>query len=259
VTRVALFVAGLVGIFFASLAVGRAIDLEDRTLGEEAHAAAEEAHGASAPAGLALEQDGYRLEQARASFVAGRPYRYVFRIFGPDGSVLRDYDVEHERRLHLSIVGREPDAPFLHLHPRQRDDGAWSVPLELPPPGSYRVFADFTTGGERRTLAVDLIATGRPLTAAWWDSVYVVKLREQGDRLVFDVRGDRGSVETQPYLGAGGHLVVLREGDFAYIHAHAEEGELAFDVPFPSEGRYRLYLQFKVGDTVETVRAEVER
>ena len=57
---------------------------------------------------------------------------------------------------------------------------------------------------------------------------------------------------TQPYLGARGHLVVLREGDLAYIHAHAEEDELAFDVPFPSEGRYRLYLQFKVGGAVET-------
>ena len=257
-TRVALFLAGLVGIFFIALAAGKVIDLEDRTLGEEAHAA-DDAHGELAPAGLALEQDGYRLVHARASFVAGRPYRYVFRILGPDGSVLRDYDVAHERRLHLIIVGREPDGPFLHLHPRQRADGAWSAPLQLPVAGSYRVFADFTTSGERRTLAIDLAATGGPPPVAWWDSSYVVKLRAQGDRLVFDVRGDRGPVETQPYLGAGGHLVVLREGDLAYIHAHAEEDELAFDVPFPSEGRYRLYLQFKVGDTVETVHFEVER
>jgi hypothetical protein len=259
VTRVALFVAGLAGIFLVALAVGNLIDLEDRTLGEEAHAAEDETHGDAAPAGLALEQDGYRLAQERASFAAGRSQPYVFRIFRPDGSVLRDYDVEHERRLHLIVAGREPGAPFLHLHPRQRADGAWTVPLELVAAGSYRVFADFTTAGERRTLAIDLVATGGPLSAAWWDSIYVVKLRERGNRLVFDIRGDRGPVETQPYLGAGGHLVVLREGDLAYIHAHAEEDELAFDVPFPSEGRYRLYLQFKVGGTVETVRAEVER
>ena len=73
------------------------------------------------------------------------------------------------------------------------------------------------------------------------------------------MRGDRGPVQTQPYLGAGGHLVVLREGDLAYIHAHAEQNELAFDVPFPGEGRYRLYLQFKVAGTVQTVRFEVTR
>jgi hypothetical protein len=260
VTRVALFLAGLAGVFLAAFAVGSLVDLDDRSLDEPAHAAAsEDAHADAAPAGLSLEQDGYRLVQERDAFVAGRTAPYVFRIVGPDGAAVRDFEVEHERRLHLIVAGREADAPFLHLHPRQRADGAWTVPLELPFAGSYRVFADFTTGGERRTLGIDAVATGGRLPYAWWDSSYVVKLRQQGDRLVFDVRGDRGPVETQPYLGAGGHLVVLREGDLAYVHAHAEEDELAFDVPFPSEGRYRLYLQFKVGGTVETVRAVVER
>jgi hypothetical protein len=255
VTRVALFLAGLAGIFVAALALGSVADVGARTL------EAESAHGEemSAPAGLAVEQDGYRLVQERQTFVAGRSHPYIFRILDPNGSVLRDFDVEHERRLHLIVVGRGHDAPFLHLHPRQRGDGAWTVPLELPTAGSYRVFADFTTGGERRTLAIDLTATAGPPAAAFWDSSYVVKLRRQGDRFVFDVRGDRGPVQTQPYLGAGGHLVVLREGDLAYIHAHAEEDELAFDVPFPSEGHYRLYLQFKVGGIVETVRLEVDR
>lgn len=255
-TRVALFVAGLAGIFVAALGLGRVADVGARTV------AAGEAHGEemSAPAGLAVEQDGYRLVQERAAYVAGHRAPYVFRILGPDGETVRDFDVEHERRLHLILVGRAPDAPFLHLHPKQRADGSWTVPLDLPSAGSYRVFADFTTAGERRTLAIDLVATGRPAAAvAFWDSRYVVRMHRDGDRFVFDVRGDRGPVQTQPYLGAGGHLVVLREGDLAYIHAHAEEDELAFDVPFPSEGRYRLYLQFKVAGVVETARFEVER
>ena len=256
-TRVALFVAGLAGIFLAALALGDAVDVEARTV------AAGAAHGEemSAPAGLAVEQDGYRLVHERDTFTAGRVGNYDFRIVRPDGESVRDFDVEHERLLHLIVVGRWADAPFLHLHPRRLADGSWTVPLQLPVNGSYRAFADFTVDGERRTLAIDLNASGGPAPAsvATWDSSYVAKLRQQGERLVFDVRGDRGSVETQRYLGAGGHLVVLREGDLAYIHAHAEEDELAFDVPFPSAGRYRLYLQFKVGGTVETVRLEVER
>jgi hypothetical protein len=255
VTRVALFGACLAGAFLAAFALGSLLDLEDRTA-----SAAEVEHGESAaPAGLAVAQDGYRLVQDRASFVAGRAAPYVFRILGPDGSVVRDFDVEHERRLHLIVVGREADAPFLHLHPRQRADGSWTVQLKLPFAGSYRAFADFTTGGERRTLGIDLAATGGPLPYAWWDSIYVVKLRVQGERLTFDVRDDTGPVQTQPYLGAGGHLVVLREGDLAYIHAHAEEDELAFDVPFPSEGRYRLYLQFELDGAVVTEKIEVDR
>lgn len=258
-TRVALFVAGLAGIFFVALAVGRAIDLEDRTIGEEAHAAPAEAHGGSAPAGVGLEQDGYRLVAEREALTAGRREAYVFRIFGPDGLVLRDYDLEHERRLHLVVVARSPNAQFLHLHPQQRSDGAWTVPMTLPVNGSYRVFADFTTGGERRTLGIDLAGHSGSDLATERSSEYEVVLREAGDRLEFAVRRAGNPVKIGRYLGARGHLVVLREGDLAYIHAHADEDELAFDVPFPGSGRYRLYLQFEVGGRVETVSKLVAR
>jgi hypothetical protein len=255
VTRVALFAAGLAGAFLAAFVAGTALDLRDRTVAEAA------AHGEemSAPAGLALEQDGYRLVQERDAFTAGRAEPYEFRILGPDGEVVRELDVEHERRLHLIVVSRAPEKVFLHLHPRQRADGSWSVPLRLPVNGSYRVFADFTTEGERRTLGRDLVGHSGP--GLWADPIpqYDVDLDRAGERLEFRVQYAGNPVKVQPYLGAGGHLVVLREGDLAYIHAHAEEDELAFDVPFPSDGRYRLYLQFKVGGKVETAQFEVER
>lgn len=259
-TRVALFVAGLAGVFLAALALGNVIDLEDRTLGEAAHASAADAHGAdSAPAGVAVEQDGYRLVQEREALVAGRAEPYVFRILGPGGSPLRDYAVEHERLLHLIVVGRSPSTHFLHVHPTQRADGAWTVPLTLPTNGSYRVFADFTTGGERRTLGVDLTGHEGPNLVAEPISRYDVARHGHGDRLEFVPTLAGNPVKLQRYLGAAGHLVVLREGDLAYIHAHADEDELAFDAPFPSPGRYRLYLQFKAGGKVETVSVGVQR
>ena len=257
-TRVALFVAGLAGIFLAALAVGSLAGVDERTLAADAHAA-DEGHGEAAPAGLALAQDGYRLVPAREALLAGRSEPYVFRIVGPDGSVLRDYDVEHERLLHLIVVGRSPNTHFLHLHPAQRRDGAWTVPVRLPTNGSYRVFADFTTGGERRTLGVDLAGHDGPSVAREQRSQYDVALHGHGDRLEFRPTLGGKPVKLQRYLGAAGHLVVLREGDFAYIHAHADEDELAFDVPFPGPGRYRLYLQFQVGGEVVTVAQVVTR
>ena len=187
-TRVALFVAGLAGIFLASLAVGNVVDVEARTV------AAEAGHGdaMSAPAGLALEQDGYRLVQARSSLVAGRSRPYVFRIVAPDGSVLRDYDVEHERRLHLIVVGREPDAPFLHLHPRQRADGSLVGAARAPVSGLVSRLRGLHDRRRAADARVDLAGAGRAAArSACWDSIYAVKLREQGDRLAFDVRGDR--------------------------------------------------------------------
>jgi hypothetical protein len=251
VTRVALFVAGLAGAFLAALVVGRAVDVGERTVAEAA------SHGIDAvPAGLAVEQDGYRLVQERDAFVAGRSQPYVFRILEPDGEVLRDYDVEHERRLHLIVAGRA-SAAFLHLHPQQRSDGSWTVPLALPERGSYRVFADFTTGGERRTLGVDIVGEGSWRIVERRIRPYDVELDRDGERLEFRVTSGGEPVEVEPYLGARGHLVVLREGDLAYIHAHAETDELAFDVPFPGEGRYRLHLQFRVGGVVDTLHFEV--
>jgi hypothetical protein len=258
VTRVALFAAGLAGAFLAALVAGRALDVGARTVAEAAHGDEAAAHE-TAPAGLALEEEGYRLVQEREALVAGRAEDYVFRILDPDGEVLRDFDVEHERLLHLIVVGRAPNTHFLHLHPRQRDDGAWTVPVRLPTNGSYRVFADFTTGGERRTLGVDVAGHGGPELAPERLTRYDVSLHGHADRLEFDVRLGGSPVRLERYLGARGHLVVLREGDLAYVHAHADEEELAFDVPFPSSGRYRVYLQFQAAGRVETAFLGVQR
>lgn len=260
-TRVVLFVAGLAGIFLIAFTLGRALDLEERTTADAHAAGAGSAMASSAaafPAGLSLEQDGYRIVAERQALLAGSAVPYIFRILAPGGEVLRDYDVEQEKRLHLIVVSRPLDR-FAHLHPQQRADGAWTVPLTLPEQGSYRVFADFTTSGERRTLGIDLQASGGSRSAEDPISQYDISLDRNGDTLDFVVRAGGEPVELQPYLGARGHLVVLREGDLAYIHAHADEGRLSFDVPFPSEGRYRLFLQFKVGDTVETASLTVTR
>ena len=66
----------------------------------------------------------------------------------------------------------------------------------------------------------------------------------------------------EPYLGAYGHLVALREGDLAYLHVHPhgeepETGqtsgpEVAFEVTAPTPGRYLLYLDFQVDGQVHT-------
>ena len=62
--------------------------------------------------------------------------------------------------------------------------------------------------------------------------------------------------DLQPYLGAYGHLVALREGDLAYLHVHPEESDAGPEIPFlaevPSDGRYRLFLDFRHEGVVRT-------
>src|SRR5829696_8378139 len=60
------------------------------------------------------------------------------------------------------------------------------------------------------------------------------------------------AVHAEPYLGARGHLVALREGDLAYLHVHPSGNSVAFATGFPTAGRYRLYLQFKHDGRVHT-------
>ena len=58
----------------------------------------------------------------------------------------------------------------------------------------------------------------------------------------------------EEYLGAGGHLVALREGDMAFLHVHpTDDHAAAFAATFPTEGSYRLFLQFKHEGRVQTV------
>ena len=177
---------------------------------------------------------------------------------------MRDYDVEHERRMHLIVVRRDTTG-FQHLHPELRADGSWVAPVTLPDAGSYRVFADFSHDGVATTLAGDLRVDGpadlrpfpAPATTAPAGDGYAVAL-EAGDvrageeaELRFTVTRDGEPVETEPYLGAGGHLVALREGDLAFLHVHPTDG-LGFMATFPSPGRYRLFLQFKHRGVVRT-------
>jgi hypothetical protein len=235
---------------------------------DSAHAtdggAAAGTHSAAATAGLAQAEDGLRLVLDDAARSAGsQPLR--FRIVKENGATVRDFDMKHARRMHLIVVRRDLSG-FQHLHPEQTADGGWEVPLELPEAGSYRVFADFSSGGESHTLGTDLHVTGafdprrppHPESTAVTDGGYEVRLGESDGDVRFTVFEDGRRVrDIEPYLGARGHLVALREGDLAYLHVHPEseatEGsDIRFRVEYPSEGRYRLFLQFKLDGRVQT-------
>jgi hypothetical protein len=74
-------------------------------------------------------------------------------------------------------------------------------------------------------------------------------------------RDGRPVTDLEPYLGAYGHLVMLRAGDIAYVHVHAVEGssgpELAFEADAPEPGRYRLFLDFQHDGVVRTAEFTV--
>jgi uncharacterized protein DUF4396 len=232
--------------------------------------------------GLTASAGGLTLELDTTRMAPGGREELRFRIVAEDGEAVRDFEVEHEKRMHLLLARRDLTG-FQHLHPRMSDDGTWTVPVTIAEPGEYRVFADFKHDDENQTLARDLTVIGSardvPLpppasTSATGDG-YRVELpagRTRAGRqaeLRFHVTRGGEEVEVEDYLGAKGHLVALRAGDLAYLHTHPAESEghaggegeghaggdggpIGFETEFPSEGRYRLFLQFKHDGEVHT-------
>ncbi len=268
--RIAAFAAALAVVFVGAVAAGAAIDPEgageaDRTHDDGGHPSEPAAAGAHPVRGLAVAEGGLRLVLDQEELRRGAEETLSFRILDDAGETVRDFDVEHERRMHLIVVRRD-FAGFQHLHPSLGEDGTWSTPVRLPDAGSYRVFADFTREGEPHTLAADLRVDGAadlaelpaPEPSARTDSGYEVRLDSghaapgEPAELRFTVERDGRPVRVEPYLGANGHLVALREGDLAFLHVHPAGDSVSFEATFPTAGRYRLFLQFKHAGRVHT-------
>jgi hypothetical protein len=221
-------------------------------------ASGDHAGGVDAVRGLAVSDGGLTLDVARSQLPRGEARTLRFAIRDEQGQAVRDFDVVHEKRMHLIVVRRDGRG-FQHLHPRRDAGGNWQTRLTIPQAGAYRVFADFTRDGENYTLATDLAVDGsanyralpRRANVTSTDG-YEVRLDADGSELRFEISRDGQPVTTQPYLGAGGHLVALREGDLAFLHVHPSGEGVAFEADLDPERRYRLYLQFKHDGRVHT-------
>jgi hypothetical protein len=269
--RLAVVVAGLGAVFAAAVGVGAAVGPVGAP---EAHPAA----AAPAPESAATGT-GYVLDVLEDQPDAGTT-TVAFRVLGPDGAPVTEYTQDHGEDLHLVAV-RADLSGYQHVHPDRAPDGTWQTPLTLPP-GSWRLVADTTPAAADEDLALtaDLQVAGtydpqplpEPAPVAEVDGYTVVLTGEltagAESELTFSVSRDgRPVVDLQPYLGAYGHLVALREGELEYLHVHPVEDahvapapgpHVAFAATAPSTGTHRLFLDFRHGDAVHTAAFTVQ-
>ncbi|WP_311259806.1 heavy-metal-associated domain-containing protein [Microbacterium sp. WCS2018Hpa-9] len=290
--RLGLFGAGLVVAFGAAFGLAGVIvpanAVSDWTKGAEGNnhdGHVESAAGADGSAsaaaddlkGLSLGLDGYVLSAIEAPASPGEAGELAFRIEDAAGTPVTDYATAHDKELHLIVV-RSDGSQFRHVHPvLDEATGTWSLPWEWTQAGTYRVFADFTPA---QADAASLTLTRTVQVAGEFAPVVPHPTRiAQVDGFTVSLDGDleagtardltltvtqdgRPVTALEPYLGAFGHLVALRDGDLAYLHVHAagdepEAGEtsgpeIAFVAEAPTAGRYLLYLDFQVDGTVHT-------
>jgi hypothetical protein len=290
--RLAGFVLGLGAVFGAALGLGAAVGPDAAPASAAAHAddaghGGDTAHAEDAgaatepPAGLQVTDDGYTLDLADDAVAAGVGAPVSFRVLDADGAPVTAFDVAHEEDLHLVAVRRDL-AGFQHVHPVLGDGGAWTTSLDLTA-GSWRLFADFvpSADGENHILGADLAVAGAfepaplpaPSATAEVDGYTVVLTGrlEAGSETELQLSVSRDGVpvtDLEPYLGAYGHLVVLRAADLGYLHVHplGEPGDpsvapgphVRFATTAPSAGTYRLFLDFRHDGVVRTAAFTVE-
>lgn len=264
--RIAAFALVLATVFMGAAALGYAVGPLDR-----GRTGAEPAHEPEGGSEQHQERSGAEVAPPAAtglSLEVSQRAPLAFRIRDPEGRALRSFDVLHERPMHLIAVRNDLSA-FHHVHPALRA-GTWAVDLDLDP-GPYTLFADFSSDGRRAVISTPLSVPGAlrdlllpPASTVAHAGPYTVMLEagdvraETSSTLSFRVTRGHEEVSVDPYLGARGHLVVLREGDLAYLHTHAEEDALVFETTFPSAGRYRAFLQLSAGGAVRTAAFTIE-
>lgn len=288
--RLGLFGAGLAAVFGAAVWLGPIVvssevvaawaeQGEHEEDGEEHEMQTERRTPAEVP-GLSIEVDGYRFADLAAPGGTNESGELRFRITGPDGEPVTEFEVAHEKELHLIVV-RVDGTAFRHVHPQLATDGTWSIPWTWEAAGGYRLFADFRPAGHDRTVTLtntaavtgdaargDAAVPGERVALAGPYSVEVSGELAAGAQteLVFTVRRDgRPVARVERYLGAAGHLVMLRAGDLGYLHVHplddAEQSgadglgpDIRFGATPPTAGAYFVYLDFKVDGQVHTAQ-----
>ncbi|MBI1346260.1 hypothetical protein GC163_08210 [bacterium] len=227
-------------------------------------------NGIAAPATFVMDAGGDNLKP-------GMPTKLQFHL-ERDGKTLREFDLLHERVMHL-IVARDALDEFQHLHPTVANDGQATIEIAFPTAGTYWLFVDCQAKGEeQQTIRHELRVTGDPTAAPELKANVPVVVTagnvktevsaQQGESewlVTFSHRHPDGQAVTdlEPYLGAMGHLVVIGAGTGEYIHAHAEtesapDGQVRFAAHIAQPGIYKAWGQFQRQGQVFTIPAVLQ-
>lgn len=192
-----------------------------------------------------------------------------------DGKSVKDFDLLHERVMHFIVV-RDALDEFQHLHPKVAEDGMASVEITFPTAGKYLIFVDCQPKGEaQQTVRHEMLVEGNPPSAPELTidvpgtitvldcSAKVTLQRSDSEwKMAFALSDLAGHPlkDLEPYLGAMGHLVVIKSETGEYVHAHAEtqsapDGRVEFATHFTHPGTYKAWGQFQRKGKVFTIPA----
>ncbi len=197
------------------------------------------------------------------------------------GQAMEDFDVEHEKLMHLIVVSKDLSV-FQHLHPEFNGNGQFTIPTKFPKGGQYKLIADVVPSGYSTSTVTEWIdvsgnAKSEKLVV---DSSLTKVVKDKKVSLEFDQLTSNKDVnmtftiqdnetgepitDLQPYLGAIGHVVIVSKDGEDYLHSHpmnsADERDpkAEFMTLFPESGVYKIWGQFQHNDQIITAPFVVE-
>jgi hypothetical protein len=198
------------------------------------------------------------------------------------GEPIKDFDILHDKLMHLIIVNKEDLSHFAHIHPKfDRETGIFHITHRFAKAGKYKMWIDAKPKGGIQTLTafvfnvqgqpVHIPATIAPeqIRVKNVDSEgqrYQVALSCQPEQLVagrdvkmtFEIKDANGKPITnlEPLMAAGGHCVIIDAAGREFLHVHPAEEvhdviswrggpSVSFIANFPKPGLYRAWGQFQ--------------
>jgi hypothetical protein len=232
------------------------------------------------------------------SLVIDKTQNFTIKVQSDQGKAITQFDRVHEKLMHFIVVSNNLQS-FQHLHPKYQGKGIFVVRTALPMQGAYTAFADYTPKGQSKQVGIVALDAGQGTSIAPTpdtnlvrnlDGIQItlvldpkkIKLGKEMS-ITFKFQDPQGKPITnlQPYLGAMGHLVIIKYDpkltSASYLHAHPQEmtdmahmnhkmeamsdmkmetaqnGTVIFESAFPTSGLYKMWGQFQREGKIITV------
>jgi len=211
---------------------------------------------------------------------AGKKTTFDFEVVDDSRARVKDFEVVHEKKLHLLVVSKDLSW-FAHEHPELQVDGTMKLDFTFPAGGPHTVYADFRPAGAPGQVIqkpIDVSGALREVVALKQDdltkakSIAGHKVRMKASSLTagetvkldfFISKGGKPVTNLTPYLGAQGHCVIISQDGSQFLHSHPDDDgahdhapgstphvdaptpdKVSFATQFPAAGLYKVWGQF---------------
>lgn len=209
---------------------------------------------------------------------AGNEAEMMFVVKDKNGNPVKDFQVVHEKKMHLIAVS-EDLSEFEHLHPELQPDGSFKVKHAFGHGGKFLLYPDVTpVNGSQIVQRMELDVKGAP--KAFEKPIVDMNLRKTVDGITVTLMPEKALtsyqeatmnfivtdgvdgkpvLDLQNYLGELAHVVIISEDTRDFLHVHPmsnkkpDETSVMAHTTFPRPGIYKIWAQFKRNDKEITV------